>query len=77
MTDQELRHLGLLQKRLGVKSRSELVRELVKRYEKLESDWNALSSCLRGYLEHPETGKTQAGPILKAAMGRQVFEDWS
>lgn len=77
MTDQELRHLSLLQKRFGVRSRSEFVRELMKRYEKLESDLSALNRCLHGYLERPESGPRESSALLKAAAKNQAFEDWT
>lgn len=77
MSDQELKRISLLQKRLGARSRSELFRELVKRYEKLEGERAALSACLNGYLQHPESGGAQSQAILKDAMSAQAFEDWS
>jgi len=76
MTEKELRRLVLLQKRFGARSRSELVRELVIRFEKLENQWNMLSSCLRGYLEVPEAGRAESQSVLKASVSGQAFEEW-
>ncbi len=77
MSDQELKHLSTLQKRFGARSRSEFFRELVRRYEKLESDVNALSRCRDGYRGQPESSDATSRAILKASMKNQVFEEWS
>lgn len=77
MNDRELKHLSLLQKRLGARSRSELLREIVKRYEKLEADSKALSLCLDGYLEHPESGGAESRAILRGALKNRALEDWA
>lgn len=77
ISDQELKKLSLLQKRLGVRSRSELFRELVKRYEKLETEQATLRECVNGYLRRPESKEAQSHSILKDAMSGQTFEDWS
>lgn len=77
MDGSDLRHLKLLQKRFGVRSRSELLRELVKRYEKLESQWDTLTQCIQGYLEKPESAGEESRKILRAAMKNHQAEDWS
>lgn len=77
MDGQDLRHLKLLQKRFGVRSRSALLRELMKRYEKLESEWKNLNQCLQGYLDHPEPAGGEARQILRATMKNHQVEDWS
>jgi metal-responsive CopG/Arc/MetJ family transcriptional regulator len=77
MTDQELKKIGLLQKRLGSRSRSEFFRELVRLYEKLEGERTTLNACLNGYLRHPESDGAQSQSILKQSMAGHAFEDWS
>lgn len=77
MDGEDLRHLKLLQKRFGARSRSELLRELMKRYEKLESQWNTLNRCIRGYLEKPESSGEESRQTLKATMKGHQAEDWS
>lgn len=77
MDGEDLRHLKLLQKRFGARSRSELLRELMKRYEKLESQWNILNRCIQGYLEKPESSGEEPREILRATMQGRQAEDWS
>lgn len=60
-----------------VRSRSELLRELVKRYEKLENERAALGACINGYLQRPEPAGEQPQSILRDAMRGQASEDWS
>lgn len=75
MDEEEAKHIEKLQKRFGVKSRSEFFRELVRRYEKLESEFNALNQCVAGYLKHPESSdETRA--VLKTTMKNLPAEDW-
>lgn len=75
MNDEELRHLKVLQKRFGVRSRSELFRELVRRYEDLEKRWNSLNQCIEGYLKAPEAAE-DAKSILRTTMKAQPHESW-
>ena len=75
MDDADLRHLKTLQKRFGVRSRSELFRELVRRYEKLESRWNSLNRCIDGYLQSPESSHDPRA-ILKTTMKGLAHEAW-
>lgn len=77
MNGEDLRHLKLLQKRFGVRSRSALLRELMKRYEELESKWKALNQCIQGYLETPESAAEESRQILRTTMKTQQAEDWS
>ena len=73
----DLKRLKLLQKRFGLRSRSELFRELAIRYERLESQWSALNQCLQGYLAEPESAGEESRHILRTAMKNQPAEDWS
>lgn len=77
ITERELARLTALQRRLGARSRSELVRELIKRYDTLESRMGELAACLKGYAETPETGEADRRALLRGAMGKQPPEDWS
>lgn len=75
--DNDLKHIKLLQKRLGIRSRSELFRELIRRYEQLEEQRRSLDQCVRGYLKDPETGGEEAKLILKTAAQGHASEDWT
>ena len=71
----ELGRIKNLQKRFRIPNRSEFFQELVKRYEKLENEFNSLNQCLSGYLKHPEsTEETRA--ILKTTLKNQSPEEW-
>lgn len=72
-----LKHVRALQKRFGVRSRSELFRELVRRYESLEREWSDLNRCVQGYLAEPERPGAASRAILKAALKGHAAEDWS
>lgn len=73
---EELKQASALQRRFGLRSRSELFRELLKRYETLERQWNALNQCLHGYIEHPESGE-ETKAILKTTLKAIPPEDWA
>ena len=55
LDEEESKHIEKLRKRFGVKTHSEFFRELVRRDEQLERDFNALNQCVTGYLNHPES----------------------
>lgn len=71
----ELERIRSLQRRFHVKSRSRFFRELVHRYEKLESDYNNLQKCLAGYIQHPEASGEALG-VLKTSLKALSPENW-
>jgi metal-responsive CopG/Arc/MetJ family transcriptional regulator len=79
ISEEDLRHVRSLQKRFGIKSRSEFFRELVKRYERLEQERSALDQCVEAYRRHPETPEEiqEMEAILKASASTWPAEDWT
>ena len=76
MDDGDLQHIKLLQKRFGVRSRSKFFRELIKRYEQLESQVSALSQCVEGYIKTPESHEKETRALLRSALKKQPAEEW-
>lgn len=74
--EEDLRHVGRLQRRMGIKSRSRFFCEIVRRYEKLESRWRALSECRAGYLRTPEKRHSLKNAGLKASLKTVLTESW-
>ena len=73
--EKDWEHIRNLQKRFKISNRSEFFRELVRRYEKLESDFGKLQSCLGGYINHPES-ESETRSIVKSSLREQCHEDW-
>ena len=76
ISEEDLRHVGRLQRRMGIKSRSRFFCEIVRRYEKLENSWRALSECRAGYLRSPEKSSSSTRTILKASLKTLSSESW-
>lgn len=74
--DEDLRHVGRLQRRMGIKSRSRFFCEIVHRYEKLESRFRALSECRTGYARVPESSTLSKRVILKSSVKPIPAESW-
>ena len=74
--EEDLRHVGRLQRRMGIKSRSRFFCEIVRRYEKLEMSWRALSECQAGYLRSPEKDRSIKHKILNASLKTIPIESW-
>lgn len=74
--EEDLRHVGRLQRRMGIKSRSRFFCEIVRRYEKLENSWRALSDCRAGYVRLPEKIKSSTQAVLKASVKDLPPEVW-
>ena len=74
--NEDLRHVGRLQRRMGIKSRSRFFCEIVRRYEKLENSWRALSECRAGYLRSPEKNSSSTRAVLKGNLKTLPSESW-
>jgi len=55
LSESDLNHVRSLQKKFGLKNRSEFFRVLVFRYEQLENELVQLQKCIQGYSQYPET----------------------
>ncbi len=73
---EELKQVTALQQRFGIRSRSEFFRELVKRYNKLESDRAAVQQCIQGYLDAPEVSLEESKAILRSSLKNSASENW-
>jgi metal-responsive CopG/Arc/MetJ family transcriptional regulator len=75
INEDDLKHVAALQKRFGISNRSEFFRVLVRRYEALEAQLNALQQCLKGYAKYPDaTEETLA--IVRDSLRHEPAEDW-
>jgi metal-responsive CopG/Arc/MetJ family transcriptional regulator len=78
MSDADFKELKALQKRFGLNSRSEVFRELVKRFREKERRSAMLSQVVEAYRRHPETPQEvqESDAILQSLAKDWPAEEW-